>query len=80
MESQTSRVVSTYAASAGGVRAKVERGHRGGYAWELSVQMPAWEGEDHRATFQRAIDALVDANLTMTALFGFPATGDAKAA
>jgi hypothetical protein len=42
--------------------------------------MPAREGEDHRATFRRAIDTLVEANLTMSALFGSPATGDAKAA
>ena len=42
--------------------------------------MPAREGEDHRAAFERAIDALVGADHTMDALFGVPPPGDVRAA
>ena len=72
MEGQSSTVVHTYTPPAGSVRAKVERGQRGGYAWELSVEVPARDGADHRAAFERAIDELVLADRTMDALFGVP--------
>jgi hypothetical protein len=80
MESQTSSVIHAYTPGAGGVRAKVERGQRGGYAWELSVEVPAREGEDHRAAFERAIDALVLADRTMDTLFGVPPRDEPRAA
>ena len=72
MESQTVSHIHKYTPGADAVRAKVERGQRGGYAWELSIELPARDGADHRAAFERAIDELVLADRTMDALFGVP--------
>ena len=68
---EQSTVVHQYTPSAGGVRARVERGQRGGYAWELAIEVPRQSSdENYAAAFERAIDALIAADTTMAGLFG----------
>jgi hypothetical protein len=74
MESQTSTVVHKYTPGVGSVRAKVERGQRGGYAWELSIEVPRQSSDEgYAAAFERASAALTEADRTMGCLFGAPA-------
>jgi hypothetical protein len=71
---EQSTVVHQYTPTAGGVRAKVERGQRGGYARELAIEVPRQStDEGYAAAFERAIAALEEADRTMGRLFGAPA-------
>jgi hypothetical protein len=70
MESQTVSHIHQSTPGAGGVRAKVERGQRGTYAWELSIDVPRQDGEGYEAAFARAAEALTAADATMRRLFG----------
>jgi hypothetical protein len=58
------------------VSAKIERGQRGSYAWELRANVACQPGQTYDAAFAEAIDALQTADGTMRRLFGSTADGD----
>ena len=53
-----------------GVSAKIERGQRGGYGWELRANVACAPGQDYDAAFADAIGALQTGDGTMRRLFG----------
>jgi hypothetical protein len=62
-------------ASGPSVSAKIERGQRGGYAWELRANV-AWQpGQAYDEAFAEAIGALQTADATMRRCFGSVVAG-----
>lgn len=57
-------------ASGPSVSAKIERGQRGGYGWELRANVACAPGQDYDAAFAEAITALQTADGQMRRLFG----------
>lgn len=63
-------------ASGPSVSAKIERGQRGGYGWELRANVACAPGQTYDEAFADAIGALQLADMQMRRLFGSTAEGD----
>ena len=78
MEQQTQ--VTTTGAAFPHITAKIEKGQRNTYAWTLSATVALAPGEDLDAAFDRAFDALGNADDAMRRMFGTVAEGTIKPA